>query len=64
MKAIVIKPKSPQQARKLNAILREMGISATRVEMEQLEDIGLGLMMKEANRKQTVSRSTVMRKLK
>ncbi len=64
MKALVVTPKTKAEIRFLEELLHKLGFIATVMDREQLEDAGLSLLMKEADRKKKVSRETVMKKLK
>ena len=64
MKAVIVKPKDKAEMEFINGLLRKLGIVSRLMTDEEMEDIGLGIMMKEADRSKKVSRESVMRKLK
>ena len=64
MKGIVISAKSQTEFKFLSDLLKKLGISSAAVSEEELEDLGLVKLMKEANRSKKVSRATIMAKLK
>ena len=47
----------------LTALFKKMSIAARVLSDEEKEDLGLGLMMREAEKSPRVSRESVMRKL-
>ena len=64
MKSIVITPKSRSELELLSELLKRLNIDAAYINPEEKEDLGLKTLMRQANRKKTVSRSRVIRKLK
>lgn len=64
MKSLVITPKDKTELKFVNDLLMKLGISATTMSKEEMEDIGLVRLMKEADRSKKVSRDSVMKKLK
>ena len=64
MKAILIQPKDRTEMNFINGLMKKLGISTHPLSAEEMEDIGMGFLMKEADRSQKVSRESVMRKLK
>jgi len=63
MESIVINPKSKDEAKFIADLLQRMNISSKIITEEEKEDIGLLMMMKEADRNEKVSREEVMKKL-
>ncbi len=64
MKAIVIKPKSPSEIKFLSELLKKLGIAANSMDIDEIEDEGLAVLMKKADRNKKVSREEIMKKLK
>lgn len=64
MKSIVITPKSRSELELLSELLKRLNIDAAYINPEEKEDLGLKMLMRKADRKKTVSRSKVIRKLK
>lgn len=64
MKSIVITPKSRSELELLSELLKRLNIDAAYINPEEKEDLGLKVLMRQADRKKTVSRSKVIRKLK
>ncbi len=64
MKSIVITPKNRSEFELLSKLFRKMGISSKTLTEEEKEDIGLSLMMREADRSKKVSKETILKKLK
>jgi hypothetical protein len=63
MESIVISPKTKDEAKIITDLLKKMNISSKVISDEEKEDLGLLLMMKEADRDEKVSREEVMKKL-
>jgi hypothetical protein len=63
MESIVISPKTKDEAKIITDLLEKMNISSKVITDEEKEDLGLLMMMKEADRSEKVSREEVMKKL-
>lgn len=64
MKTVIIIPKTRSQDESLSDFLKKTKIDALYLNEQEKEDIGLKILMKEANRKKTVSRAAILNKLK
>ena len=64
MKALVIKSTSQAELKFLSDLLKKLGVSARVMDIEEIEDYGMSLMMKDVDRSKKVSRETVMKKLR
>ena len=64
MKALLIKSKSQAELKFLSDLLKKLGVSARVMDIEEIEDYGMGLLMKDVDRRKKVSRDIVMKKLK
>lgn len=63
MESIVITPKTEDEAKLITDLLKRMNISSSVISDEEKEDLGLLMMMKEADRNNLVSRDEIMREL-
>lgn len=63
MDSIVINPRTKDEAKIVTELLERMNISSKVITDEEKEDMGLLMMMKEADRNEKVSREEVMKKL-
>ena len=63
MTSILITPKNKTELAFLSNLLEKLKINSSYLSEDGKEDIGLRLLMKQADRKKTVSRSTIMKKL-
>ncbi len=63
MNSIIITPKSKEELNFIKEILRRMNIASAELSDEEKEDIGMVELMKKADRKEKVSRETVMKSL-
>lgn len=63
MKSILITPKSTREFKFLSGLLDKLGVSSKTLSAEELEDIGMSVMMKQASRSKKATRESIMRKL-
>lgn len=63
MSSIIISPKSDEEAQFILDLLKRLKVSAMTLSDREKEDWGLGLLMKEADRSQKVSKDDIMGKL-
>ncbi|WOK08918.1 hypothetical protein RT717_09750 [Imperialibacter roseus] len=63
MSSIVVNPKSEKELRFLSELLQKLGIDAKVLSDEEVEDLGLSLLMKDIDRADQVSEDEVMEKL-
>lgn len=64
MESIVVNPKTREEAKLIMDLLEKMNISSNVISDEEKEDLGLGMMMKEVDRTDFVSREEIMDKLR
>ncbi len=63
MNTIIVQPKTKEEMQLISDVLKKMRISSKVLTEEEREDIGLGMLMKQADRSEKVPRSKVMAKL-
>jgi hypothetical protein len=63
MDALIIKSKNRSDLKLISDLVKKMGLESKSLSEEEIEDLGLTILMKQADRTKTVSRETVMRKL-
>lgn len=63
MEALVIKSENKKDLTKLKKLINEMGMKSTTLSNDEMEDLGLSMLMKEADRNETVSREEILKKL-
>ena len=63
MKALVITPKNNNEFKFISDLLKKLGVGASSVSEDQLEDIGISKMLESVDKTKKVSRSEIMRKL-
>ena len=63
MHSVLITPKSKIELQFITDLLKRLQISSRRLTIEEREDIGLAMMMKDVDRSKTVSKETIMKKL-
>jgi len=64
MQPIVIQPKNSTELKFINELLGKLGIRSKPLSEEMAEDLGLALLMREADLTERVDEEEVMRKLK
>jgi hypothetical protein len=64
MTTLLITPKTNSELKLIEQLLKGIGIPSRPLTVEEKEDMGLAVMMKEADRSKKVSRESVMKKLK
>ncbi len=63
MESIIIHPKDKMEFELLKQILTKMNISCNVISKENQEDLGLSILMKEADCTQKFSKETIMKRL-
>jgi hypothetical protein len=64
MKSLVITPRDKSELRLINELLVKLGISVSTFSQEEMEDLGLSKLMKGVDRKKTVSKASILKKLR
>jgi hypothetical protein len=64
MSSIVISPKDPNEFKFLKNLLEKLGVKSKVLSDEDIEDLGMSVLMKDADRSDRVSESEVINKLK
>ncbi|PIQ49719.1 MAG: hypothetical protein COW03_03500 [Cytophagales bacterium CG12_big_fil_rev_8_21_14_0_65_40_12] len=63
MSSIVVNPKNIEEFQFLTELLKKLNIEAKVLSDEQVEDLGLSFLMKEADKNDIVSKEEIMSKL-
>jgi len=63
METVIITPKNKKELQFVSDLLKKLGIDSMKLSLEDKEDLGLALMMKNADRTKFVSEKVVMKKL-
>ncbi len=64
MKALVIRDVNDKELKFLQQLLERLGLTSSTLSEEELEDMGMSILLKNVDRKDKVSRSSVMKKLR
>lgn len=64
MSSIVVSPKSQKEFQFVSELLNKLGVRSKVLSDEELEDLGIAIMMKDVDRSEVVSEDEIMRKLK
>tara|TARA_Y100001972_G_C7662015_1_gene334059 strand:+ start:2382 stop:2582 length:201 start_codon:yes stop_codon:yes gene_type:complete len=64
MSSIVVSPKSQKELQFISELLKKLGVRSKVLSDEELEDLGLSVMMKDVDRSEVVTEDEVMKKLK
>ena len=63
MSSIVINPKNDSELNFISELLQKLGVDSKVLTDEELEDLGLSILMKEVDRTKVVSEDEIMSKL-
>ncbi|HYJ37753.1 MAG TPA: hypothetical protein VEV87_04020 [Chitinophagaceae bacterium] len=63
MKALVVTPKDDRELKFVSNLLKKLGVNASAISQDELEDIGLAKLMRKVDKTKKVSRAEVMKKL-
>ena len=63
MTTLLVAPKSHSELKFIEEFLRKIGVASKELSNEEKEDMGLSILMKQADRSRKVSRETIMKKL-
>lgn len=63
MGSIVINPKNDSELNFISELLQKLGVDSKVLTDEELEDLGLSILMKEVDRTKVVSEDEIMSKL-
>jgi len=64
MSSIVVRPKNQKEFQFVSELLSKLGVRSKVLSDEELEDLGLAVMMKDVDRSEVVDEAEIMRKLK
>ena len=62
-KTLLVKPRTKDDLKLISELLKKLKIESSLIDEDELEDAGLTLLMKEADRTKKVSRDSIMKKL-
>jgi hypothetical protein len=63
MKSIVITPRNKSEFEFVSNLVKKLGLAAKTLSIEEKEDLGLGLLMREVDRNSKVKKSTILKNL-
>ncbi|MGF1670176.1 MAG: hypothetical protein ACFCU6_06990 [Balneolaceae bacterium] len=63
MDALIIKSRNSSDLKLIKELVKKMGLESKSLSEEEIEDLGLTILMKQADRTKIVSRESVMKKL-
>ncbi len=63
MNTIIVQPKTKAEMQLVSEVLKKMRIASKILNEEEREELGLNLLMKQANRTEKVTRKAIMAKL-
>lgn len=64
MSSIVVSPKSQKELQFISELLSKLGVRSKVLSDEELEDLGLAVMMKDVDRSEVVGEDEIMQKLR
>ncbi len=63
MSSIVINPKNEEELKFVSELLQKLGVASKVLSDEELEDLGLSVLMKDVDRSEVVLEGEILRKL-
>ena len=63
MKSIVITPRNKSEFEFVSNLVKKLGLAAKTLSIEEKEDIGLGMLIREVDRNSKVKKSTILKNL-
>jgi hypothetical protein len=63
IRSIVINPKNSDELKFLQDLLTKLGVESKTLSQEDMEDLGLAMLMKDTDRQDRVSEAEVIKKL-
>lgn len=63
MESVIITPRNKKELEFVSDLLNKLGINSKKLSIEEKEDLGLALSMREADRTKKVSETIIMKKL-
>lgn len=63
METIVIRPRNKEESQLIRDMCHKMGLDTQSLSEEEVEELGLAVMLNEADRSETVDRQEIMEKL-
>ena len=64
MKALLVQSTDPSELNFIAELLKKLGVKSNAISEEELEDLGLSMLLKNVDRSKKSSREAVMKKLK
>ena len=64
MTTLLISPKSYNELKFIEDFLRKIGVASKELSSDEKEELGISILMKQADRSRKVSRETIMKKLR
>lgn len=63
MESVIITPRNKKELEFVSDLLNKLGINSKKLSLEEKEDLGLALSMREADRTKKVPETIIMKKL-
>ena len=63
MKALVVTPKNRNEFKFVTDLLKKLGVNSSTMSQEEMEDIGMSKLIRQADKTKKVSRTEIMKKL-
>jgi hypothetical protein len=64
MKAVLINPKDNNELKFVTDLLKKLGIKATEITQEEMEDLAMSRLLKKADKSKKATKTEVMKKLR
>ena len=63
MKSLVITPRSQEEFKLINSLLKQLGLTASKISVEEMEDLTLSKLMQKVDKTKLVSKDEIFKKL-
>jgi len=63
MKSLVITPRTQEEFKLINSLLKQLGITPSKISVEEMEDLTIAKLMHKVDRTKKVSKAEIFQKL-
>jgi hypothetical protein len=63
MKSLVITPRTQEESKLINSLLKQLGITPSKISVEEMEDLTLAKLMSKVDKSKKVTKDEIFQKL-
>lgn len=63
MKSLVITPRTQEESKLINSLLKQLGITPSKISAEEMEDLTLAKLMSKVDKSKKVTKDEIFQKL-